>query len=143
MSSSDEEGQILPEINVSEYDFVDKNGVPISFAVLPLQWSENEVIGDLKTHIFLHGDADNGLWKIYNQVVAWKFELSYVLPEILVLSKNKKWMTLRKPRKSFVSTIRTILITIHWMHFMKKNTEASAKSVWNHLQKVFRLILSK
>ncbi|XWS75837.1 hypothetical protein CRYUN_Cryun01aG0126300 [Craigia yunnanensis] len=139
MSSSDEEGQILPEINVSEYDFVDKNGVPISFAILPLQWSENEVIGDLKTHIFLHGDADNGLWKIYKEVVAWKFELSYVLPEILVLSENKKWMTLRKPRKSFVSTIRTILITIHWMHFMKKNTEASAKSVWNHLQKVFSL----
>ncbi|XVE72493.1 hypothetical protein DITRI_Ditri11bG0043500 [Diplodiscus trichospermus] len=139
MLSSDEEGEILPETHVSEYDFVDKDGEPISFAVLPLQWCENEVIGDLKTHVFLHADADNGLRKIYKQVVAWKFELSYVLPEIFVLSKNKKWMTLRKPRKSFVSTIRTILITIHWMHFMKKNTEASAKSVWSHLQKVFSL----
>nr|KJB42802.1 hypothetical protein B456_007G168700 [Gossypium raimondii] len=48
-------------------------------------------------------------------------------------------MTLQKPRKSFVSTIRTILITIHWMHFLKKNTETPAKSVWNHLQNVFSL----
>ncbi|KAK6238637.1 hypothetical protein QUC31_004106 [Theobroma cacao] len=137
MASSDEEGEIFPDIHVSEYDFVDQNGAPISFAVLPLQWSENEVIDDLKTQVFIHGDADNGLQKIYKQVVAWKFELSYVLPEILVLSKNKRWITLQKPRKSFQSTVRTILITIHWMHFMKKNTEVSANSVWNHLQKVF------
>ncbi|XVF21075.1 hypothetical protein REPUB_Repub12eG0059400 [Reevesia pubescens] len=139
MSSSDEEGEILPEIHVSEYAFVDQDGAPISFAVLPLQWSENEFIGDLKTQVFLYGDADNGLQKIYKQVVAWKFELSHALPEISVLSKNKKWVTLLKPRKSFGSTIRTILITIHWMHFSKLNTEASAKSVWNHLRKVFSL----
>ncbi|XVF71803.1 hypothetical protein PTKIN_Ptkin12aG0068500 [Pterospermum kingtungense] len=139
MSSSDEEGEILPEIHVSEYDFVDKNGEPISFSVLPLQWSENEAIGDLKTHIFLHGDTDNGLRKIYEQVVAWKFELSYALPEVSVLSKNKKWMILQKPRKSFVRTIRTILITITWMHFMKKNTGESAKSVWNYVKKGFSL----
>ncbi|XVF71804.1 hypothetical protein PTKIN_Ptkin12aG0068600 [Pterospermum kingtungense] len=139
MSSPDEEGEVVPEIHVTEYDFVDKNGEPISFAVLPLQWSENEVIGDDETHIFLHGDADNGLRKIYKQVVTWKFNLSYALPEVSVLSKNKKWMILEKPRKSFISTIKTILITIHWMHFMKKNTEASAKSVWNYLKKDFSL----
>ncbi|XP_022758963.1 protein ENHANCED DOWNY MILDEW 2-like [Durio zibethinus] len=139
MSSSDEEGEILPQIHVSEYAFVDQTGSPISFAVLPLQWSENEVIGELKTDVFLHGDADNGLQKIYKQVVLWKFELSYALPEILVLSKDKKWMTLQKPRKSFKSTITTILIAIHWMHYMKKNIDASTKSVWSHLRKVLSL----
>ncbi|XP_052480104.1 protein ENHANCED DOWNY MILDEW 2 isoform X7 [Gossypium raimondii] len=139
MSSSDEEGEFAPEIHVSEYVFVDQNGEPISFSVLPLQWNENEVIGNSKAQVFLEGVADDGRLKIYQQVVAWRFDLSYALPEILVFSKNKKWMTLQKPRKSFVSTIRTILITIHWMHFLKKNTETPAKSVWNHLQNVFSL----
>ncbi|XP_040962213.1 protein ENHANCED DOWNY MILDEW 2 isoform X5 [Gossypium hirsutum] len=139
MSSSDEEGEFTPEIHVSEYVFVDQNGEPISFSVLPLQWNENEVIGNSKAEVFLEGVADDGRLKIYQQVVAWRFDLSYALPEILVFSKNKKWMTLQKPRKSFVSTIRTILITIHWMHFLKKNTETPAKSVWNHLQNVFSL----
>ncbi|PPR90597.1 hypothetical protein GOBAR_AA30089 [Gossypium barbadense] len=139
MSSSDEEGEFTPEIHVSEYVFVDQNGEPISFSVLPLLWNENEVIGNGKAQVFLEGVADDGRLKIYQQVVAWRFDLSYALPEILVFSKNKKRMTLQKPRKSFVSTIRTILITIHWMHFLKKNTETPAKSVWNHLQNVFSL----
>ncbi|KAE8732740.1 Detected protein of confused Function [Hibiscus syriacus] len=139
MPSSDEEGEICPEIHVSEYAFVNQYGEPISFSVLPLQWSENEVIGQDKTEVFLDGVADDGLMKIYKQVVAWKLELSYALPEILVLLKDKKWITLQKPRKSFGSTIRTILITIHWLHFMKKNSEESAKSVWNHLRNVFSL----
>ncbi|KAK5784291.1 protein ENHANCED DOWNY MILDEW 2-like isoform X1 [Gossypium arboreum] len=139
MSSSDEEGEFTPEIHVSEYVFVDQNGEPISFSVLPLLWNENEVIGNSKAQVFLEGVADDGRLKIYQQVVAWMFDLSYALPEILVFSKNKKRMTLQKPRKSFVSTIRTILITIHWMHFLKKNTETPAKSVWNHLQNVFSL----
>ncbi|KAK8669440.1 hypothetical protein V6N13_106871 [Hibiscus sabdariffa] len=139
MSSSDEEGEFCPEVHVSEYAFVDHDGQPISFAVLPLQWSENEVIDQNKTQVFLDGFADNGLEKIYKQIVAWKFELSYAMPEILVLTKNKKWMTLQKPRRSFGSMIRTILITIHWLHFMKKNSEELAKSVWSHLQNVFSL----
>ncbi|GMI66267.1 ENHANCED DOWNY MILDEW 2 [Hibiscus trionum] len=139
MSSSDEEGEICPEVHVSDYAFVNHDGQPISFAVLPLQWSENEVIGQNKTQVFLDGVADNGLQKIYKQVVAWKFELSYAMPEILVLANNKKWITLQKPRRSFGSKIRTILITIHWLHFMKKNSDELAKSVWSHLQNVFSL----
>ncbi|OMO52936.1 Zinc finger, PHD-type [Corchorus capsularis] len=132
---SDEEGEIVPDIHVTEYVLLDQNEEPISFDVLPLQWSETESIGDL-TDIFLEGKTDNGLQKIYKPVIAWKFELSFIQPEISVLSKVGRWLALQKPRKSFETTVRQVLITLHWMHFMKRNTKASAKSVWNHLQQV-------
>ncbi|KAM4093042.1 hypothetical protein ACB094_06G085900 [Castanea mollissima] len=105
--ASDEESEIVAEF-VTNYDFIDHVGNPVSFSVLPLQWSE-----------------------------AWRFQLSYVQPEICVLSKEKSWITLQKPRKAFENTIRTILVTVHWLHFVKKNPEASAKSLRNHLMKTF------
>uniref|UniRef100_A0A2N9HZ60 Zinc finger PHD-type domain-containing protein n=1 Tax=Fagus sylvatica TaxID=28930 RepID=A0A2N9HZ60_FAGSY len=112
-------------------------GDPVSFSILPLQWSEGDIIGDLETQVFLRGNGDDGLQRIYKLVVAWKFELSYVQPEICVLSKEKSWITLQKPWKIFKKTIRTILVTVHWLHFIKKNSEASKKSLWKHLMKEF------
>ncbi|XAR55303.1 Histone-lysine N-methyltransferase [Bertholletia excelsa] len=136
MASSDEEGEIIPEC-VTNYHFVDHIERPISFSILPLQWSEDEVTKSLGTQIFLHGSADNGLWKIYKQVTAWKFELSYVLPEIYVLTKDKTWIKLQKPRKCYEHTIKTILVTVHCLHFVKMNPETSRTILWNHLVKVF------
>ncbi|KAM4103520.1 hypothetical protein ACJW30_06G085400 [Castanea mollissima] len=134
--ASDEESEIVAEF-VTNYDFIDHGGNPVSLSVLPLQWSEGDFFGDLETQVFVHGDGEDGLQRIYKCVIAWRFQLSYVQPEICVLSKEKSWITLQKPRKAFENTIRTILVTVHWLHFVKKNPEASAKSLWNHLMKTF------
>ncbi|OVA09237.1 zinc finger protein [Macleaya cordata] len=138
MASSDDEADAVPQF-VTNYHFVDDKDEPISFCYLPIQWSEDESPDSMETQIFLHGTADSGLQKIYKQVIAWKFELLDEHPEIAVLSKEKNWIKLQKPRKSFEDTIRAILITLHCLHFLKKNPETSGKSLWDHLRKVFSL----
>ncbi|XP_059662429.1 protein ENHANCED DOWNY MILDEW 2-like isoform X2 [Cornus florida] len=136
MASSDDEGELVPH-TVSNYHFVDDKDEPISFAELPVQWNKGKSPDGKRKQIFLHGITDNGLQKIYKQVTAWKFDLSDAKPEISVLYKEHNWIKLQKPRKSFQDTIRTILITIHCLHFVKKNPETSGSSFWNHLSKVF------
>lgn len=142
MASSDDEAEALP-ISVANYHFVDDKDEPISFSVLPIQWRESEVTTDgKKLQVFLHGTADNGLQKIYKHVIAWKFDLSNVKPEICVLSKENNWIKLQKPRKSFEEVIRSVLITVHCLHFTMRNPETSGKSLWDHLSKVFRCLLN-
>lgn len=139
MASSDDEAEIEPE-SVSNYHFVDERDEPISFSVLPIQWNEHESTGGDKRHIFLHGFADNGLQKIHKHAIAWKFDLTNVIPDMLVLSKEKHWIKLQKPRKSFEEICRTILITVHCLSYAKRNPEATGKSVWDYLSRVFRYI---
>ncbi|KAF7144770.1 hypothetical protein RHSIM_Rhsim04G0045900 [Rhododendron simsii] len=136
MASSDEEGEILPDY-IANYHLVDENEEPISFSSLPLCWNENEIPDGLGTQIFLRGSADSGLQQIYKKVKAWKFELSYVLPEIYLLFKDKIWIKLQKPRKSYENTVKKILITVHFLHFLKRNPEETQNAVWNHLRKAF------
>ncbi|KAF3453372.1 hypothetical protein FNV43_RR03812 [Rhamnella rubrinervis] len=136
MASSDDEAEALPQ-SVSNYHFVDEKDEPISFSLLPIQWSKDNGLDGKKIQIFLHGIADNGLQKIYKRVIAWKFDLSNVKPMISVLSKENNWIKLQKPRKSFEDIIRSILITLHCLHFVKRNPETSSKSLWNHLSKIF------
>ncbi|KAK4278388.1 hypothetical protein QN277_016241 [Acacia crassicarpa] len=136
MASSDDEAEVHPQ-SVSNYHFEDDEKVPISFSVLPIQWSESEEGTDGESgQVFLDGFADNGLQKVFMQVVAWKFDISGVKPEISVLSKKgRQWVKLEKPKKWFADTIRTILITIHFLHHVQKNPETSAKSVSGYLSK--------
>ncbi|XP_044495102.1 protein ENHANCED DOWNY MILDEW 2-like isoform X2 [Mangifera indica] len=136
MASSDDESEVGP---VSNYNFVDEKDEPVSFSVLPVQWDEDENATGNKMHIFLDGTADNGLQKIYKRVVGWRFDLTNENPEIYVLSKEKSWIKLQKPRKSFEKIIRTILITVHCLSYAKRNPEATGKSIWDHLSKVFSL----
>ncbi|PON48472.1 Cdk-activating kinase assembly factor [Parasponia andersonii] len=136
MASSDEEGEIVPNC-VTNYHFVNEKGEPVSFTVLPLQWSPNETVVQSERQVFLLASVDDGLQQAYKKVVAWRFDLSYVQPEIYVLSKDRTWIVLQKPRKSFEDTIRAILVTVHWLHFLKKNLSTSRKLVWNYLRTVF------
>lgn len=141
MASSDEEDEAQP-LSVSNYHFEDDKDVPVSFSVLPIQWNESESPVGKKERVFLHGFADNGLQKIFLEVIAWRFDLSFVKPEISVLSKDKRWIKLLKPRKSYEDTIRTIIVTVHFLSYVKKNPETSAKSVWDNMSrnKEFRYI---
>lgn len=136
MASSDDEGEAVPQ-SVANYHFMDDKDEPVSFSVLPIQWSDDETPKATERQIFLHGTAD-GLQKIYKQATSWKFDLSDGQPEISVLSKENNWIKLQKPRKSFEDAIRAILITVHCLHFVKKNPETSEKTLWDHLRKAFR-----
>ncbi|XP_057971609.1 protein ENHANCED DOWNY MILDEW 2 [Malania oleifera] len=138
MASSDDEVEAVPE-SVTDYDFEDEKREPVSFSVLPLQWSDSErPIGE-KREIFLRGYADNGLQKFYKLVSAWRFDVSGAVPEIWVLFKKNNWIMLQKPRKIFEQVIRSILITVNSLHFVKNNPETSGKSLWDHLAKTFSL----
>ncbi|KAK7333425.1 hypothetical protein VNO80_30197 [Phaseolus coccineus] len=134
MASSDDEGE-AQLLSVSNYYFEDDKDVPVCFSVLPIRWSESESPVGKKIQVFLRGFADNGLQKVFVQVVAWRFDLSCVRPEISVLSKDGRWIKLEKPRKSYEETIRTILITIHFMSYAKRNPDSSAKSAWDNMSK--------
>lgn len=83
------------------------------------------------------GNIGDGPWNFNEQVIAWKFELSYAQPEIWVLSKQNNWIMLQSPKKSFKNIVRTILITVHWLHCVKQNPEASRKYIREQMLKVF------
>ncbi|XP_068634166.1 protein ENHANCED DOWNY MILDEW 2-like isoform X2 [Aristolochia californica] len=135
MESSEDEEEIVPK-SVNNYHFVDNEGEPICFSVLPLKLDDEESQEDSSKQVFLRGIADDGLQRIYKQIIAWKVQFEEQ-PEISVLSKEKYWIKLQKPRKSFEDTIRAILITIRCLHFLKTNPEAPAKVLWDSLKKVF------
>ena len=141
MASSDEEGEIVPNC-VTDYHFLNHEDELVSFTALPLQWRQSEPAIQSENHVFLLGTAaDDGLQKVHKRVVAWKFDLSFVQPEVSVLSKDMSWIALQKPRKSFESTVRTALVTLHWLQFVKKNPETTGRDLWNHLLKAFRSCL--
>lgn len=141
MASSDEEGEIVPDF-VDSYWFENDKEEFVSLVSLTLSWSIDEVKCDSETRVFLRGTADNGLQKIHKQVIGWRFELSHQQPEISVLLKVRNWITLQRPRKCFESTIRTVLVTVYWLHFVKWNPEESRISIWNKMLKEFRCIFS-
>ncbi|XP_027907180.1 protein ENHANCED DOWNY MILDEW 2-like [Vigna unguiculata] len=135
MASSDEEGEIIPV--VSSYWFENEKKDFVSLSSLTLLFSISEIECDLGEKVFLHGKTDDGLHKIYKQIIGWRFELTYEQPEISVLSKDKNWITLQRPRKSFESTIRTILVTVYFLHFLRRNPEESHISIWDKVKKAF------
>ncbi|XP_020240370.1 protein ENHANCED DOWNY MILDEW 2 isoform X2 [Cajanus cajan] len=137
MASSDEEGEIVPDL-VDSYWFENEKEELVSLSSLTVLWSISEIECDLEKKVFLRGTTDDGLQKIHKQIIGWRFELSHQQqPEILALSKDKHWITLQRPRKCFESTIRTILVTVYCLHFVKWNPEESKISIWNKMQKDF------
>ncbi|KAE8734933.1 putative Acyltransferase [Hibiscus syriacus] len=141
MAFSDDEEEEAQLRSVSNYYFHDEKDEAVCFSQLPLQFVGKECSSDgSKTNIFLRGVADDGLLKICNHVTAWKFDLSNVgMPVISVLSKENGWLKLQKPRKSFEPEIRSILITVHFLHLLSRKPDLSGKSLWEQLAKNFSL----
>ncbi|GFP87506.1 phd finger-containing protein ddb_g0268158 [Phtheirospermum japonicum] len=136
MSSSDDEGDMVPK-TVSDYEFISGDDEPISFAKLPVEWNKGETHETKKEQIFLSGKTDNGLRKIYKQVIAWKFDLSLDKPVISVLLQEGNWIRLLKPRKPYEDIIRTILTTLHFLHFAKRNPLRPKEALWDRLNRSF------
>ncbi|XP_050874338.1 protein ENHANCED DOWNY MILDEW 2 isoform X1 [Lathyrus oleraceus] len=130
MASSDEEGEIVPDF-VDSYWFENDKAEFVSLFSLTLLWSVDEVECDSETKVFLRGITDNGIQKIHKQITGWRFELSCEKPEISVLLREKYWIALLKPKKCFESTIRSVLVTVSWLHFVKWNPEESRILIWN------------
>lgn len=137
MESSDDE-ETMPQ-SVTNYYFMDKEESPISFAVLPVVFDDAEVPGAAQMEVFLRGSADEGLQQVYKQVTAWKLGFQDDRPNVMVLLTENRWIYLLKPRTSYYDdTIRTTMITLEMLHYLKKKPESSEKSLWDHLRKVFR-----
>lgn len=136
MASSDDEEEVVVK-SVTNYFFVDAKEEPISFSVLPVWFDGMENPDAPEEQVFLHGNGDGGLQKVYKQVTAWKLGLEDALPEVMVFTRDSKWIKLLKPRKSYEDSIRTIFITIQLLHFLRRKPESSEKSLWEHLCKIF------
>ncbi|KAK1348686.1 protein ENHANCED DOWNY MILDEW 2-like [Heracleum sosnowskyi] len=132
---SDHEMVIIPDC-VINYFTVDGNYQPVSFSVLPLVWSEDEAPGNSDTQILLCGTAVTGK-KMCKKIIAWRPDISYALPMIYVLSKNKLWIQLQRPTRSFEDDIMSTLITVNCLHFLKWNLKADGSALWTHLHKAF------
>lgn len=147
MDSSDEEGQILPDY-VDDYSFVDQTDLPVNFCLLPAKWDDDEEEEDedptgssSRWTVYLRGSSGNE--SVCKLAKAWKFDLSEdERLKIQVLLQGMRWITLRKPAKSYEGLVRTALVTLQCLHFVKRNPEASSDLVWRSLDKVDGYMLS-
>nr|XP_043630206.1 protein ENHANCED DOWNY MILDEW 2-like [Erigeron canadensis] len=138
-SSEEEEGEIIPEI-VTNYHFVNSQNKLISISDLPLYDHNDNVIaaaGDDSPVAFLLGNTDGGLQSFYKEVIGWKYELSFVSPQFYALLKKKVWIQIDKPRKSYEFIVTSVFVVIRFLHYVKRNVEATFDEVFSHLLKVF------
>lgn len=133
----DEEEDSVPQ-SATNYYFEDDDKEPVSFACLPIQWSHKEKVDGSAAGLYLRGTSDDGLLPLHKLVKAWRFDLSNFEPEISVLTKDNVWIKLVKPRKSYAELIRTVLVTVHALQFLGRNPQASDRSLWEHLSKIFK-----
>ncbi|KAG7538033.1 Zinc finger PHD-type [Arabidopsis suecica] len=134
----DEEEDFSVPQSASNYYFEDDDKEPVSFARLPIQWSGKEKVDGSGLGFYLRGRSDNGLLPLHKLVKAWRFDLSNFSPEISVLTKDNIWIKLEEPRKSYGELIRTVLVTLHSIQFLRRNPQASEKSLWEKLTRSLR-----
>lgn len=140
MSSDDDD--VEPRLRaVQGYYFVDDDDAPVSFDVLPFQFDTAEEVPSFKKEVYLRGLADGGLQNVYKQVVAWKLCLNGESPEITVLCTEGNWIALLKPRPSYEETVRSVLVTVEMIHFVRRSPTVSEENIWGHLRRVFEYVL--
>ncbi|PUZ51084.1 hypothetical protein GQ55_6G145200 [Panicum hallii var. hallii] len=136
MSSDDDDAE--PRLRaVQSYYFVDDDDAPVSFDVLPFQFDAAEEVPSFKKDVYLRGLADGGLQNVYKQVVAWKLGLDGDSPVITVLCTEGSWIALLKPRPSYEETVRSVLITVEMLHFVRRSPTISEENMWGHLRRAF------
>ncbi|KAI3702614.1 hypothetical protein L6452_28361 [Arctium lappa] len=141
MASSDEEGEIIPN-SLTTYQFLNHTNTPISFSILPLlHFSDHHHPLNLTGNspsppVYLLGTSDEGLQSVHKQVIGWKLQLSYVIPQVYVLSKGKTWILIRKPKRSYEDVVKNVLVVIHCLHFLKRNLGANGGGILSYLMKI-------
>jgi hypothetical protein len=140
MSSDDDDAE--PRLRaVQGYYFVVVDDAPVSFDVLPFQFDAAEEVPSFNKDVYLRGLADGGLQNVYKQVVAWKLCLDGESPEITVLCTEGNWITLLKPRPSYEECVRSALVTVEMLHFVRRSPTVSEENIWGHLHRVFEYVL--
>ncbi|KAL6842480.1 hypothetical protein ACP4OV_027715 [Aristida adscensionis] len=135
---SDDDDDVEPRVKaVQNYYFVDDNDSAVSFGVLPFQFDAAEEVPSFKMDVYLRGVADGGRRSVYKQVVAWKLGLSGDSPEITVLCTEGSWIVLLKPRPVYEETVRSLLIAVEMLHFVRRSPAVSEEETWVHLRRVF------
>jgi hypothetical protein len=140
MMFDDDDDDVDPGFNVvDKYHFEDGDGDPVCFSVLPLKFGETGEVACLDSKkVHLQGLADGLLHKVHKEVVAWRVGLDNEQPKILALSSEGKWIELLKPRKCYENTVRSILITVQMLHFVRRWPRKRKTSLLDHLSEVFR-----
>ncbi|EPS65484.1 hypothetical protein M569_09292, partial [Genlisea aurea] len=140
MGSSEEEGEIVSD-SVTDYEFLNAKRELVPFAKLNVQWDKGKVDCGESSQIFLSGKIDNGLRNIYCEVVAWNFDLSSKnqRPQISVFSINGNWLKLQKPRSRYRELVRTIQISVNFLHLCKWSPQGSERAFWDRLSKLFSM----
>ncbi|KAM0905994.1 hypothetical protein ACQ4PT_016992 [Festuca glaucescens] len=135
----DDDDDVDPGFNVvDKYYFEDGDGDPVCFSVLPLKFGEIGEVACLDSKkVHLQGLADGLLHKVHKEVVAWRVGLDNEQPKILALSSEGKWIELLKPRKCYENTVRSILITVQMLHFVRRWPRKRKTSLLDHLSEVF------
>ncbi|CAM0909614.1 unnamed protein product [Alopecurus aequalis] len=136
----DDDDDLEPQFNaVESYYFEEGDGDPVCFSVLPLKFDEIGEVACLgsKKKVGLRGSADNGLHRVHKEVVAWRVGLDNEQPKIWVFSSEGNWIELLKPRKCYEKTVRSILITVQMLHFVRKWPRQRKRSLFDHLCEVF------
>ncbi|KAL5227641.1 hypothetical protein ABZP36_015906 [Zizania latifolia] len=126
-----------PQVNVVDnYFLLDTQDQPVCISVLPFQFKATDGVPECKKDVFLRGTADPGI-KVFRKVVAWRLGLQGKQPEISLLSAERSWISLAKPKNSYQEVIRSILITVQMLHFLKRKPEEPEKNLWIHLRRIF------
>ncbi|KAK1307084.1 hypothetical protein QJS10_CPA10g01895 [Acorus calamus] len=120
----DDDEEITPD-SITNYYFEDGNDEPVSYSVLPLLFSDDgdEVVPQTpKGGVFLHGEA--GIDKFHRQVKAWRVDILGPAPEVSVLTKDEKWISLYDFRSSEADVVDHLPL----ISMMMKRDEMLAKS---------------
>lgn len=62
--------------SASSYYFEDDDKTPVSFARLPIQWSDKEKVDGSAVGFYLRGTSENGLLPFHRLVKVWRFDLN-------------------------------------------------------------------
>lgn len=125
----------------TDYYFVNEKEIPVSFTVVPFCSDDGKSCATARTRVFLHGVANGGLRKVYKEVTSWSLGLQEAQPELFVHSIENTWLKLGTPSRSYRDRFRSIMITIKWLHCLRRKPEATEKAIWDYLQKVFRFVI--
>uniref|UniRef100_A0A0E0EKG5 Uncharacterized protein n=1 Tax=Oryza meridionalis TaxID=40149 RepID=A0A0E0EKG5_9ORYZ len=135
----DDDDDVEPPVNdVDIYYFEEREDKPVCFSVLPIKFDENEEVScsDYK-ELNLRGFTDNNR-HVFKKVIAWRLDLDCQRPKISVLSSDGKWIELLKPRMCYYEKkVRSILITVQMLHFVRKCPKKQERSLFDHLGEVF------
>ncbi|PWA62622.1 zinc finger, RING/FYVE/PHD-type, Methyltransferase, trithorax [Artemisia annua] len=140
-SSSEEDGGIITN-SITNYHFLNHHKVPITFTDLPLHLTTTTTVTGDTSSAYLLGTTENSLQSVYIEVIGWKYDLSLDSPEVYVAKKSKnrdsecvRWIRLVKARSRYEVVVRSDLVFVKLLHYLKSCCEATRDEIASFLAK--------